>query len=134
MPSAVLDSFALIAYLRDEPGGQKVEQLLLAALANGHSLYMTEVNYAECKYMTLRKQGKQPWAKAANLIESLPIEFTPADRGLSNLAADFKANNKISLADAYAAALAKSKNLELVTGDPEFKQLEGQIGIIWLPQ
>ncbi len=44
----------------------------------------------------------------------------------------FKARLKISLADAFAAALAKEKKAELVTGNPEFKPLEGEIKINWL--
>ena len=36
------------------------------------------------------------------------------------------------LADAFAAALAKEKKAELVTGDPEFKPLEKEIKINWL--
>jgi predicted nucleic acid-binding protein len=35
-----------------------------------------------------------------------------------------------SAADAFAAALAKEKKAELVTGDPEFKPLEREIN--WL--
>jgi predicted nucleic acid-binding protein len=38
----------------------------------------------------------------------------------------------MSYADAFAAALAKIKNAELVTGDPEFKALEKEIKINWL--
>lgn len=38
----------------------------------------------------------------------------------------------MSLADAFAAALAKEKKAELVTGDPEFKALEDEIRINWL--
>jgi len=60
------------------------------------------------------------------------IEFHPADRRLADLAADFKARYKISLADAFAAALAKERKSELVTGDPEFKALEKEIKIHWL--
>lgn len=37
-----------------------------------------------------------------------------------------------SLADAFAAALAKGMNAELVTGDPEFKPLEKELRIHWL--
>ena len=36
------------------------------------------------------------------------------------------------LADAFAAALAKTKSAELVTGDAEFKPLEKEIKINWL--
>ena len=46
-----------------------------------------------------------------------------------------KPEHKMSLADAFAAALAKTKKAELVTGDPEFKPLEGALkGIVWLKQ
>ena len=34
--------------------------------------------------------------------------------------------------DAFAAALAKEKKAELVTGDPEFKALAKEIKIHWL--
>ena len=50
----------------------------------------------------------------------------------SALAAEFKTRFKLSLADAFAAALAKEKKAELVTGDPEFKALEKEIKINWL--
>ena len=42
------------------------------------------------------------------------------------------AHHRISLADAFAAALAKEKKAELVTGDPEFKAPEKEIKINWL--
>jgi predicted nucleic acid-binding protein len=51
---------------------------------------------------------------------------------LADTAADFKARFKLSLADAFAAALAKENKAELVTGDTEFKPLEGEIKIHWM--
>jgi predicted nucleic acid-binding protein len=38
----------------------------------------------------------------------------------------------MSYADCFAAALAKIKNAELVTGDREFKQLARDVKIHWL--
>jgi hypothetical protein len=38
----------------------------------------------------------------------------------------------MSLANAFAAALAKEKKAELVTGNPKFKALEKEIKIHWL--
>jgi predicted nucleic acid-binding protein len=38
----------------------------------------------------------------------------------------------MSYADCFAAALAKIKNCELVTGDPEFREVEKEIKINWL--
>jgi len=38
----------------------------------------------------------------------------------------------MSFADCFAAALAKQNKAHLVTGDREFKQVEGEIAISWL--
>ena len=65
-------------------------------------------------------------------MQGLPIDFHSTNRALADTAADFKARFKMSLADAFAAALAKEKKAELVTGDPEFKALEKEIKINWL--
>ena len=132
MPGTVLDSFALIAYFRGEPAGVAVKELLQKASKTDKPVHMTEVNYAEAKYMILRKDGAEAWADAAKVLIALPVEFHPADRELADLAADFKSRFSFSLADAFAAALAKRHKAELVTGDPEFKAVEKEIKIGWL--
>jgi predicted nucleic acid-binding protein len=130
--SPVLDSCALLSFLRDEPGGEKVAALLEKAAQREQPLQMTEVNYAETQYIIRRKDGEAAWQVVAGELAVLPIEFHPADRRLADLAADFKTRFKLSLADAFAAALAKIRNTELVTGDQEFKEVEGEIKIGWL--
>ncbi len=132
MAAQVLDSYALLAYLRDEAGADTVQTLLERASRRNAPLHMTEVNYAEVKYMTLRKVGAQMWAEVGSALASLPIEFHPATRDLAELAADFKSRHKISLADAFAAALAREKKGELISGDPAFRPLENEIKIAWL--
>jgi predicted nucleic acid-binding protein len=132
MPGEVLDSFALIAYFRDEPGAETVANLLLNANKKDSPLHLSDVNYAEVKYSILKKDGAEAWAEASRILESLPIEYHSTTRALANAAADFKSQFKISLADAFAAALAREKKAELVTGDPEFKHLEREIDVRWL--
>ena len=56
----------------------------------------------------------------------------PVDRELAESAALLKNEYDLGLADAFAAALAKEKKTELVTGDAEFKPLEKEIKINWL--
>ena len=133
MPAApVLDSFALLALFRDEPGGESVSRILERAGQRDQPVHMTEVSYAEVQYIIRRKDGDAAWALVANELKTAPIEFHPATRRLADLAADFRARYKMSLADAFAAALAKEKKTELLTGDPEFKALEKEIKINWL--
>lgn len=128
----VLDSFALLAFLRGEPGEAQVAALLEKAGLRDAPLHMTEANYAEVKYTVLRKDGAGRWAEIERDLPALPVEFHPIDRRLADVAAEFKARFKLSLADALAAALAKERKAELVTGDPEFKALEKEIKILWL--
>lgn len=132
MPGKVLDSFALIAYFRDEAGAEDVEKMLIEASRRGESLMMSEVNYAEVKYSIIRKDGAEAWASAEGVLQGLPIEFLPTSRRLADAAADYKARFRLSLADAFAAALAKETRSELVTGDPEFKALAKEIKMHWL--
>ena len=133
MPAAqVLDSHALLKLLRDEAGAETVAQILEKAGQRDQPVHMTEVNYAELQYMIRRKDGDAAWQRIAGELVAAPIQFHPADRRLADIAADFKARFKMSLADAFAAALAKEKKAELVTGDPEFKPLEKEIKINWL--
>ena len=40
----------------------------------------------------------------------------------------------MAYADCFAAALAKLRGLEVVTGDPEFKAVEKEVKVAWLPQ
>jgi predicted nucleic acid-binding protein len=67
-------------------------------------------------------------------LSRLPIDIVGVgdDLTLARQAAIFKATHKMSYADCFAAALAKARNAELITGDPEFKELEKEIKIGWL--
>jgi predicted nucleic acid-binding protein len=133
MPSApVLDSYALLAFLRDEPGGETVGQILERAGQRDQPVAMTEANYAEVQYIIRRKDGVAAWTAIARELKAVPIEFHPITRRLADLAAEFKARHSLSLADAFAAALAKDRKTEMVTGDPEFRPLEKEIKIQWL--
>jgi predicted nucleic acid-binding protein len=132
MLATVLDSFALIAYFRGETAGLAVKLLLQDAGRTDRPVGMTEVSYAEVKYMILRKGGPKAWQKAAGVLAALPIEFHPVDRDLADRAAAVKARFSVSLADACAVALAQRHDADLVTGDPELRELQGIVKIAWL--
>ena len=84
----------------------------------------------------LADEGGGRTRRGATLKCGAGIQSSLRDEGLASAltgtAADFKARFKISLADAFAAALAREKKAELVTGDPEFKPFWKEIKINWL--
>ena len=128
----VLDSYSLLAYFEGEAGKEKMIEVLRTARDSGRPLLLSVINWGEVFYITLREAGRERAGQLAHLISTLPVEVIPADLELTRLAAEFKANNKMSYADSFAAALAKLRKAELVTGDKEFKQVEGQVKIMWL--
>ena len=134
MANKVLDSWALIAFFEDEPAADAVEELIHQATQEKHRLYLSAVNWAEVYYNTMREVSTEAAEARAQDLATLPIDVVGVgdDLKLARLAAQFKARHKMSLADAFAAALAKEKKAELVTGDPEFKALEKEIKINWL--
>jgi predicted nucleic acid-binding protein len=133
LKNTVFDSYALLAYLFDAPGAETVSDCFKLALAGKKRIFLCTVNWSEIMYITIRAKGKNAWKTVQSHLLDLPIEMVDADRFLSEDAAEFKAAYKLSLADAYAAALAKVKNAELLTGDPEFTSIENSFNkIVWL--
>jgi ribonuclease VapC len=130
----VLDSWALLSFFQDEPAAQDVEKLLSQAGQGRHRLLLCVVNWGEVYYNTMRKVSQEAAETKAREMAILPIELVPADADLQLVrqAAIYKASGKLAYADAFAAALAKLRNAELVTGDPDFKAVEGEIKIGWL--
>jgi ribonuclease VapC len=135
MATKVLDSWALLAFFEDEPAADDVEKLLQQAADERHKLLMSVVNWGEVYYNTMRSVSREAAEQNAREIAALPIEIIGVsdDLALAKQAAIFKATHKLSYAHCFAAALARQKNAELVTGDPEFKAVEKEIKVHWLP-
>ena len=135
MVTMVLDAHALMVLFNDEPGADEVERILLKAESGSPKLLMSVVNWGEIYYSILRGASQEMAETKAHEIAGMQIELVPVDANdleLVRQAAAFKATRKMSYADCFAAALAKIKNAELVTGDREFKQLARDVKIHWL--
>lgn len=128
----VLDSFALLAYLENEPGAERVEEIL-AACADGTARgWLSIVNFGELLYITEREQGLEAAQQAVALIDQLPLEVVDADRARTFAAAHVKARRPLSYADAFAVALAAELEAQVVTGDPEFEKVEDLVTVCWV--
>jgi predicted nucleic acid-binding protein len=134
MATKVLDSWALIALFNEEPAADDVEKLLHAATAGRHTLLMHVVNWGEIYYTTMRRGGESAARSIVADIAQMPINIVQsANFDLVRQAAAFKATKRLSYADCFAAALAKTENAEFVTGDREFKAVERELkNIAWL--
>ena len=128
----VLDSYALLAYLQAEPGGEWVRDMLKKASTGKARVFLPTINLGEMYYIIARERGEDTAGAIVKDISSLPVEQLEAGTERVLNAAAIKAGYPLSYADAFAAAAALEFSAILVTGDPEFKVLESRMSIRWL--
>jgi len=128
----VLDAYAVIAYLEKDRGFEFIQESLNKAAKGQDELFMSTVNWGEVYYIVQREFGSHKANEVETLIETFPIQIIPIDKALAKQAAQYKAGHKMSYADCFAAALAKMQKSTLVTGDKEFRAVEGEIKICWI--
>jgi PIN domain nuclease of toxin-antitoxin system len=128
----VLDAYALIAFFVDEPGADFVSGLLLEAETGKCKLAMPVVNLGEVWYSIARTVSPTEADLIIKEIQGMAVEIVDADWQLTYQAAIYKSKGGLSYADCYAAALGKLLQAEVVTGDPEFNRLKGEIRIAWV--
>ncbi len=132
MRNSVLDSHAILAYLLGETGSRSVGILLEKSALAQRSTLVAAPNWAEVRYQVERKLGETAWQEIRTILLGLPIEIVPADQKLAEVAGEIKARRRMSLADCFAAALARERKADVYTGDPEFREVEGEIRIVWI--
>ena len=132
----VFDTEAIIAYLYKEPGHEIVADLLDEVFSGEANGFLTETNASEVFYLVARFEGVDDAPTDASLreadrdiraLERQGLELEAADW---RLAAEVKADGSISLADAYAVALAHERDATLVAGaDDDFDELPIEVDL-----
>lgn len=121
--TTVLDSWAALAVVRQEPSATRVLELAAAAPA-----LMSWINLGEIAYLEERRLGR---VRAREVVDALAsatrTELPDVEMVLS--AAHWKARGGLSYADAFAAALASRHDAALLTGDEELLALDGHDGL-----
>lgn len=114
----VLDACALIAFLNDEEGADRVEEMLEEAVRDFRKVVIHEINLLEIYYGVFRHAGESIADETYARISSLPLQVIRGLRkNVFKEAGRLKATYRISLADSIALAEAKSLQLPLVTCD-----------------
>jgi predicted nucleic acid-binding protein len=129
----LLDSYALLAYLNKEDGFEKVRNVLANAQKSNLPVLMNELNVGETYYILYRKRGhEQAEYFLDTILAGLPISMISNDFNAVISASKIKARNALSFADCFAVATAQRENAVILTGDPEFKNVEKLVKIDWL--
>ena len=122
-PSALylLDTSALLTFIEDEPGSDRVEEVLKDA-----AILLPWPVLMETYYITLQEKGRAEADRRYALLRQLRAEILwTMDEPILLTAARLKAEHHVSLADAVVAAFAIRNNAVLIHKDPEFDALAG---------
>lgn len=132
-PTYVFDTSAWLTLIEDEAGADTVQEILEKAKTGEAIVLVSFMGFMEVYYITLQERGVDEARERVNLMAALPILRVESTRALGILAAELKAKNRLSVADAWMAALAEERDATLVHKDPEFEQVEAIIQVLKLP-
>ena len=112
--SVVVDSSALLAFLRNEEGADVVQSLLSEDVCLVHAL-----NLCEVYYITRRELGEERAQQALQVLDALEMVVSDdLHTDFWQQAGRYKADwRRVSLADCLCLTLANRSQVELVTAD-----------------
>ena len=128
----VLDSYAILALVEDEPGAQIVADIILNELTEP---CLSVINLGEVYYIVFRRQGE---AVAEEIVRGVRQEERLKIAEVSwprvKHAALLKAGGGLAYADAFVLGLAQEIGASLVTGDPELRLAANRLGVglVWI--
>ncbi len=129
----VLDANALLDFLANGPGAERVERLLKVAQPVA-PLLVSVVNWGEVFYISWQRYGEESAKQTLTDLLGLPIRIVPVDLPQVLKAGELKVVHKIPYVDCFAAALATLQQATLVTSDRDFEKLGRRFPVAWLPR
>jgi predicted nucleic acid-binding protein len=118
----VLDSWALLAYVNNEPSAARIETGWRAKGAAVSSLNLGEVLYIRMR-ATDRERARADVAEIRSLITVIDPDWS-----MVVAAAEVKATGGLSYADAFCISAARHLETPLWTGDPAILAQAGRHG------
>ncbi len=119
MAGFVLDTSAMIAYLYDEEGADTVEEVLEAP----DEVLAPFMSIMEVRYKLIQDFGSERSSRFLEILYGWPMKVVESTPEWGQVAADVKAPGKVSLGDAWVAALALVSDATLLHKDPEFENV-----------
>lgn len=125
MKRYVLDTSALLTLRSDEPGADRVAELMKEATLGNIACHGCFMSLMEVLYRVWKNEGEASGLAAYRRCQGLPMQWVHESTKLLERAAMVKATHPLSLADAWIAATALELHATLVHKDPEFERLPG---------
>jgi predicted nucleic acid-binding protein len=127
----VLDSWAIIALIQDEPAAERVEEMLDESAAGEAPLLMSWYNAGEAFYILAKRKHRDVAEEFMTRLPSLPIRIVLPDENAVMAAARIKAGHPVAFGDAFVIGLALANNASVITGDNEIRKC-GLVAVDWI--
>jgi predicted nucleic acid-binding protein len=129
-----MDSSAILRYLDDEPGADRVENCINSHIALRDQIVVSAIQWGEIAAVLLKRHGPSATETALKDLRAFDFDLIPATPARAERAASIKVRTNLPYADAFAVELAAdSPDHVLITADFDFKAAERDIRIEFLP-
>jgi len=134
MVTYVLDSSAVLRYLHDQAGSDRIAEILTGHLAGNCQAMTPAAHWGEIAGITYKLYGKGEMEQVLLRLGAFGLQVVAADGVSAVRAALIKADTGLPYLDAFGVELAaRELNRVLVTADFDFKVAKRDITIEFLP-
>jgi len=122
--TVLIDSWAWIEYFK----GGKHSKEAMSYIEGDEEALVSSINLLEIYSWITKSYGDSVAVEKIGIVEKR-CYLIPLEREISISAAKLKIKYKLGIADGVVLATAKQLNAKIVTGDPDFKKVEGVLFI-----
>ena len=131
----VLDSSAVLRFIDNEAGADRVREILQALVNGSAGVCISAVQWGEVAGNLRSRLGPRQESRILSSLLPREAEIIPASAERAAHAAELRIDHKISYADAFAFQLAlDSPDHVLVTADHDFQPMAYLANVEFLPE
>jgi len=135
MVTYVLDSSALLRYLHNEPGAQRVSEIMDEHIDGVCEAIVSAPHWGEVAGITYKLYGRPEMEQVLSRLTAFGLPVIAADASRSVRAAVIKVDKRMPYVDAFGVELAgQVRDRVFVTADFDFKGVARDVSIEFLPR
>jgi len=134
MVTYVLDSSAILRYLDNEAGAERIAEIIKSHLAGRCAVMISALHWGEIAGITGKAHGNAAMELVVSRLSAFGFEVVPADGERAVRAALIKLKRQIPYVDAFGVELAaETGGRVFVTADFDFRAASREVKVEFLP-
>ncbi|HYM05097.1 MAG TPA: PIN domain-containing protein [Terriglobales bacterium] len=133
MVTYALDASAVLRYLDDEAGSERVAEIIKSHLDGSCKAIISAIHWGEIAGVTCKTRGRSTMDLVLARLEDFGLDIVPVSAERAVRAALIKVHRRVPYADAFGVELADSFDHVLVTADFDLKPAGKDVKIEFLP-